>query len=62
MDPRELLANHEATGEPLDEYEVADIVQAGIATWYDFVSEGGGLYHYSPSIDKGYVWLPHRLS
>ena len=58
MTPRELLANHESTGEPLTEDEVVEIVQGGIAKWSDFSYDGGGLFHHNPSIDAGYVWPP----
>jgi hypothetical protein len=42
--PEELLENHKATGEPLDEEEVQGIVDAGLSTWDEWEDRGGGLY------------------
>ena len=42
--PAELLRVHCETGEPLDESELASVVEAGLTTWEAWDDRGGGLF------------------
>ena len=52
LTPQELLEHHRATGEPLDEDEVASLIEAGLTTMSEWDDRGGGLYWHATTFPE----------